>query len=206
MPATSELRDSFRDNSFNTVLWVDNSTSDGSLAEQNNRLELNNGTGSGFGAAISTVSHVFLNSYIFCRMVPAAGVEMDFFLVAADATPINFAIGANGVDTRFTRFNGGTTVIASVTYNSTNHRWFRMRSLGGRVWADIAPDGVDVHHPGNWVALGNEAIDVNPSYDPTTVKPSVNNFYNGVNNIIIHITNFNVVLSQQGRMFDIGIL
>jgi hypothetical protein len=92
----------------------------------------------------------FNNSYIFCQaFMPAAGgatIEAFFeILIQSGTGGTDIQFGYNAVSGNLSManrvgYNDGTAV--NITYDSTAHRWLRMRITGGNILWDTSPDGI----------------------------------------------------------------
>jgi hypothetical protein len=79
-------------------------------------------------------------------------IEVPTMVDLASKANANLVIGTGGTtqiefrqktgSLSITLFDGGTTVLATLTYSAVNHRWWRMVGAGGTVIAETSPDGV----------------------------------------------------------------
>ena len=154
------VSDNFNDNSLDTTKWGTTlfsgftNTSLG-LAETSQRLEigplLQNTGGSNYRGIRTNSTYNFSGAYSLVELVQAPNSN-----TAADAM---FTIG-NDVDNYYRiyvsagnliglkKIAGTKTTLFTVTYNSTNHRFLRIRNDSGSVYMDTAPGSSGV--PGSW--------------------------------------------------------
>src|SRR6185369_14511474 len=158
--AATIVSDNFNDNSLDTSKWGTNlfsgftNTSLG-LNETSQRLEigplLQNTGGSNYRGVRTNSTYNFSGAYAFVELVQAPSSS-----TAADAM---FTIG-NDVDNYYRiyvsagnliglkKIAGTKTTLFTVTYNSTNHRFLRIRNDSGSVYMDTATGSSGV--PGTW--------------------------------------------------------
>jgi hypothetical protein len=74
--------------------------------------------------------------------VAASGVPTAFWFFTDYPTNANyFGFACADANLLFRRLIASTTSETSVTYDSTNHRWLRMRESGGTIYWDTSADG-----------------------------------------------------------------
>nr|AUN35700.1 hypothetical protein [uncultured bacterium] len=154
------VSDNFNDNSLDTTKWGTTlfsgftNTSLG-LNETSSRLEigplLQNTSGSNYRGVRTVSTYTFSGAYAYVELVQAAASN-----TAGDAM---FTIG-NDVDNYYRIYEsagsliglkkiaGTKTTLFTITYNSTNHRFLRIRNDSGNVYMDTAPGTSGV--PGTW--------------------------------------------------------
>lgn len=143
--------DDFNDNSIDATKWYKGSFYVGydpnvTVLEQNNRLEITtlNTTGSHYNGLLSQRTYDVYGSAVWVEIPQAgSGVPVDTSLVLFDPNNSIEAVLENGV-IYFVRNIGGTpTYAADLTYNATNHRWWRIRhqQSDDTFYFDTSPDG-----------------------------------------------------------------
>src|ERR1044071_3589589 len=158
--AASIVSDDFNDNSLNTSKWDTNlfsgfTNTNLPLAETAQRLEIGplvqNINGSSYRGIRTVSSYNFSGAYTYVELVKAAESN-----TAADAM---FTIG-NDVNNYYRiyvsagnliglkKIGGTKTTLFTITYNSTNHRFLRIRNDSGSVYFDTATGSSGV--PGTW--------------------------------------------------------
>jgi exonuclease III len=154
------VSDNFNDNSLDTAKWDTNLFSGFTntslpMAETSQRLEigplLQNTAGSNYRGIRTDSSYNFSGAYSYVELVQPAAAN-----TAADAM---FTIG-NDVDNYYRlyvsagnliglkKIAGTKTTLFSITYNSTDHRFLRIRNDSGSVTLDTAPGSSGT--PGTW--------------------------------------------------------
>jgi len=160
------VSDNFNDNSLDTTKWGTSlfsgftNTSLG-LNETSNQLQigplLQNTSGSNYRGIRTNSTYTFSGAYAFVELVQAASSS-----TAGDAM---FTVG-NDVDNYYRiyvsagnliglkKIGGTKTTLFTITYNSTNHRFLRIRNDSGNVTLDTATGSSGV--PGSWTQQYSE--------------------------------------------------
>lgn len=93
-----------------------------------------------FGRAVSTVNTWNLTGSYAVVKVPVLG--------SAQIVSMQLTVGTDSLELFYNFGNliaretlGGVFTDTTVTYNGTNHLWWRIRELGGLVYWDVSPDG-----------------------------------------------------------------
>lgn len=147
MPLLETASDTFDDNIINTSLWPNNF---GVVSETGGRARVTCDTG--FAAYSSAKIYTLQNSYAFVRVFPPAdgGAITDAYAqviirTTTDGTDVMAEVDMAPATPTLTMANrvgfvdAGATVI---TYDSTNHRFIRIRETGGNTLWDTSPDRV----------------------------------------------------------------
>lgn len=158
--------DDFNDNSIDANKWVVGGGGTGTGLEQNARFEL--------AVTSGTDKYVRSNTKYNCHEAETLAEVFNATLTGTSAVVQVLQVS----DTSFTTYNmfqilynGSVTTIqaistsmttshTAVTYNSTNHRWLRIRRQGGTIYFDTSPDNV------TWTNLHTSAttLDVKAMY------------------------------------------
>lgn len=145
MAALATLTDNFNDNSTNATLW----SSFGTPLEQNRRLELSTTAGTtNYAGYTSNNLYDLTGSYGYCQLIDAGNQS----LTSLQVVPLILTLDSDNSMSWYV--NGGTihaqTQIATVysdvkgdlAYDSTQHKFFRIRESGGVTYWDYSADGV----------------------------------------------------------------
>lgn len=144
--------------------WMtDGSTGTGSAVVSGGVLTLTAGDGSGQQGLVNSAATDQLDSF-YCRMYPLPSeplaVAMNFFDASFDGYGLGVGTSSNTPGDAELRVNklvaGSLSHPDSESYNSTNHRWFRMRIDSTLIRFETAPDsGTDA---GSWTEAYNVAF------------------------------------------------
>jgi len=166
--AASILADDFNDNSIDTAKWNPNDLFSGftntnvPIAETSQRLEigplLQNVSGSSYRGMRTVNTYTFSDAYAYVELVqaPASNTSADAMFTVGSSVTAYYRISVNGGVMRGVRNVGGTkTTLFSTTYDSTNHRFWRITNTStGAVTLDTAPGSSGV--PGTWTQQYSE--------------------------------------------------
>lgn len=148
MALMETVQDNFNDNSLN-AMW---GTFGSGLTETNQRLEIQSQLSSTYTGIDTTSTYDLTGSYGFVELVGfEAGASS---ITSYEIYPVNISTSdsnnalqwqvlppSNTVQA-FKRVAGSTTSVWSGTYNSSTHKWFRVRESGGTTYWDTSADGV----------------------------------------------------------------
>lgn len=150
MPLTGELRDSFNDNTVDTVKWPNNynTGASGLPTETGGRARVPCDTG--FAAYSSATIYTLQDSNARARIFPPAdgGAASEAWaqLLVASSTPGTDAVievnAANGTITFANRTGFSDPGATTLLYSATNHAWVRIREGGGTLFFDTSADGI----------------------------------------------------------------
>lgn len=144
MALLQTLQDNFNDNSFNTTLWDEFEFSSATINETNQRLEFNLVTGTSYAYILSDSTYDFINSYAFMEVpyyTTLTGIELDMKVYQEGATYTEYYFHLLNSTLYAKRNYGlGGDIIASATFNSTNHRWWRMRVQSNVIYFETSTD------------------------------------------------------------------
>lgn len=156
MASTASVTDNFNDNSLNVTTW----SSYGSIAETNQRLEITvtGATPDYHGINTNDSTLDMTGSYIMAELVDAGNqawtsleVEMQALRNGGSTNRVFWLVNQGDI-AAYKSVAGVTTNIGSnITYNSTNHKWFRIREASGTTYWEYSADGV------NWTTHHSEA-------------------------------------------------
>lgn len=149
MPLTQELRDTFDDNTVDTVKWPNNYNTAGALpTETGGRARVDCDTG--FSGYASDTVYTLQGSSARCRMFPpaaggAATEAWSQLLVTSSTAGSDAIIEVNAVTGNLTManrvgfFDPGAV---SLTYDPVQHAWVRIREDSGTLFFDTSADGI----------------------------------------------------------------
>lgn len=166
--AAAILSDDFNDNSIDTAKWNPNDLFSGftntnvSIAETSQRLEigplLQNVSGSSYRGMRTVNTYTFSDAYAYVELVqaPATNTSADAMFTVGSSVTAYYRIQEEGGVLKGVRNVGGTkTTLFSITYDSTNHRFWRIQNTStGAVTLDTAPGSSGV--PGTWTQQYSE--------------------------------------------------
>lgn len=186
MPLIEVLQDNFDVDRIATN-WVG---SFGGVSATNGRGQIPVDTN--YNAFQSDQIYTFNGSYVFCQLFMHAvgGATVEAFveiLIQSGTGGTDLMMGYNAVTGNLTManrtgyFDAGQVVI---TYNATNHRWWRMRLTGGNVLWDTSLDGL------SWT---NQKTTAAPAWvtATTTTYVTIQAHRNNGTNDTVEIDNFN---------------
>ena len=162
------VSDNFNDNSIDTAKWNPNDLFSGftntnvPIAETSQRLEigplLQNVSGSSYRGMRTVNTYTFSDSYSFVELVqaPASNTNADAMFTVGTSVTAYYRLAVTAGSLKGVRNIGGTkTTLFSITYDSTNHRFWRIRHTStGSVTLDTAPGSGGV--PGTWTQQYSE--------------------------------------------------
>ncbi len=161
------VSDNFNDNSLDTAKWDTNlfsgfTNTSVPLGETSQRLEigplLQNVAGSSYRGIRTVNTFNFSDAYSFVELVqaPASNTAADaMFTVGKDVDNYYRIYVSAGNLIGLKKIGGTKTTLFSITYDSTNHRFLRIRNTStGAVTLDTAPGSGGV--PGTWTQQYSE--------------------------------------------------
>lgn len=141
-PLIETLTDDFDDNSL-SAQWTEWFT--GFYNETSQQLQITSNTSPEYRGGVSTGSYQLTDSSTYIEVVHALTGLTDagtFYQVLVDAShTITFYV-YNGTLIAEYQISGVYTTVASGTYNSTSHRWWRIRETSGTLYYEVSADGV----------------------------------------------------------------
>ncbi len=157
-PATNSIKDDWASGNINGSVWNDWSSGKASVAS--NQLKINSTTSSGY-YGIDTASagtQNFTNSYVSNKLIDAGNQSLNswesypLIVTKADAVNNQFLFLVSGNNLYAKKGVSGTyTTLQSGGYNSTNHKYFRIREISGTVYYETSSDGK------NWTSFTSTA-------------------------------------------------
>jgi hypothetical protein len=170
-PATTIVSDDFNDNSIDTNTWDPNNLFTGptdtnvAIAETSQQLEigplLQNVSGSSYRGISTVNTYNFTGAHAYVELVqaPASNTNADaIFTVGSDFNNQYrmYVSGGNLIGLRRQSAGRGAIEVTlfSISYNSTNHRFLRIREDSGTMYMDTAPGSGGV--PGTWTQQYSE--------------------------------------------------
>lgn len=160
MASTASVTDNFNDNSLNVTTW----SSYGSIAETNQRLEISvtGATPDYHGIYTTATNYDMTGSYAFARLVDAGNqawnsleVELQVLRNGGGANRLFWIISQNFIQAWKTVASTTTNIGSNVAYNSTNHKWFRIREASGTTYWEYASQAQ--YEADNWQTHHSEA-------------------------------------------------
>jgi len=149
-PLASSLIDDWSSGSINTSKWNNWGSPQTSVVGQ--QLQISSTLGGGYygvNSSVNGVAYSLANSYIQSQLVNAGNQSLTSWGVypvsldkAGDSSyQLYWAVETNKV--RAYKNTAGThTVLAEAAYNSSTHKWFRIRESSGTVYWDYSTDGI----------------------------------------------------------------
>lgn len=137
------LQDDFEDADLDSQLWGIN-TSSGSVTQANGSLSLTLSTSSSYGNAYITTRHFhdMRGSSAAVEVSSAALVAPAWALFKihrSDGNEVRFFVRGTSLTAEY-QLNGATAQLATLTYDPTAHRWWRIREDTGIVYWEVSPD------------------------------------------------------------------
>jgi IPT/TIG domain len=160
-PETVVVFDNFNDNSLDTAKWDSSNLFSGftntnvPIAETSQRLEigplLQNVSGSSYRGIRTVSSYNFTDGYTYVELVqaPASNTGADAMFTIGNSVTAYYRMYVSAGNLIGLRNIGGTkTTLFTTTYDTTNHRFLRIRHDSGNLTMDTAPGSSGV--PGTW--------------------------------------------------------
>ena len=168
---TPILSDDFNDNSIDTAKWATNVVSccndtNVPVAETSQQLEigplLQNSSGFSYRGISSVNTYNFADAYAYVELVQASAANTNAearFSVCSDFNDCYriYESAGNLIGLRRTAIGRGAveTVLFSITYDTTDHRFLRIRNDSGDLYMETAPGTGGV--PGTWTQQYSES-------------------------------------------------
>lgn len=158
---TEVLTDNFNDNSIDTAKWT--TTDAGQISETSQQLQITTKLAGGYFDLLSVNFYNLTSSYVLAQIVNAGnqslGLEAVIYAKIDDNNKVYWTIIGN-VISAYKIVSGVKTAVRNDTgYNSSVHKFFRIRESSGTTYWDYSTDGV------TWT---NYTSTANP-IDPTAV-------------------------------------
>ena len=164
-PATALVSDDFNDNSIDTNIWDPNNLltsatdTNVAIAETSQELEigplLQNVNGLSYRGVSTVNTYNFTDSHAYVELVqaPASNTNAEAMFTAGSDFNNQYRMyvsGGNLIGVRRQSAGRGAIEVTlfSISYNSTNHRFLRIRNDSGNLYMDTAPGSGGV--PGTW--------------------------------------------------------
>lgn len=201
MALTETLTDNFNDNSLDTSKWFSYKGGSATVSETNQRIQLAlpaSATGSDYAGMTSNGTAMnFASSYVQIQLVQNvnAGTSLaDFWLVVYDSATGGTSKNAFRWITESTLIyaqyfvNSVKTTLYYTTYNSTTHKWLRIRESSGTVYWDTSTDGL------TWTNRTSAA----PAISKSSIQVDIQVFARGptTNPGSAYVDNFNILAKQ----------
>lgn len=141
-----DLSDNFNEG-YDSSKW-NQEPSTGTISFVNNEVEFTSSTSSGYNQVESVNSYDLTSSYVFAQLVNAGNQSipsLEAILYWFDVTNNNkvfFLVGDGGSIAAYKVVAGVQSQVASGTYNSSTHKWLRIRESGGTIYWDYSTDGI----------------------------------------------------------------
>jgi len=142
----SDLTDNFDDNSFDTAQWM--RTNGTQVVEQNQRLELSSILGGNYVGCFSVGHYDLTSSEAFLELVDGgnqslASWEAYPLVLSRDSSNVLEWRLIGGTLQAYKRVGGsGSNQGSGITYNSSVHKWLRIREASGTTYWDYSTDGI----------------------------------------------------------------
>lgn len=145
----STFSDNFDDNSTDTGKWTATNIGTGTIAETGGKLVVtfpgSPATGGGQYVSVNNYDLVANAAFIKLDTAPASGGDEAKLQLYRDATSY-LDFGYDGTTDKIVAAKGvtgiGYTNMANTAYNSTNHKWLRIREASGTIYWDTSTDGI----------------------------------------------------------------
>ncbi len=148
MALLDTFSDNFNDNSTDVAKWPNNFNGAGNtMTETGQQVVLALGGTSGSYSAYynGTTTYDLTGSYAVIKAVTvspdAATNAQNFIKLEKDATNY-LAMGKQAGNLYMQRQVAGVDSTTTLTYDTTNHKWWRIRESGGNILWDTSPDGI----------------------------------------------------------------
>lgn len=144
---TATQSDDWATGSIDSGKWANWGGSNVAVSSQ--ELTITSNAGGGY-YGVDSGSNVFnlTNSYIVNKLVDAGNQSIGswevypiYAYVDGDSSTQYFFYISENTLRAYKKVGGSNTVLASTTYNSANHKWFRIRESGGTTYFDTSADG-----------------------------------------------------------------
>jgi len=173
--AATIVSDDFNDNSIDTAKWDPNNLVSGPIldlnvpiAETAKRLRigplLQNVNGFSYRGIRTVNTYIFDNSSAYVELVQAPAFDTNADAAFSVCSDFNncyriYESAGNLIGLRRTMFGRGSVenVLFSIPYDTTNHRFLRIRNDAGNLYLDTAPGSGGV--PGTWTQQYTEVWD-----------------------------------------------
>lgn len=147
MALLQTLTDNFNDNSVDTGKWPSNFNFGGNtLTEAGGEGRIALSGGSPGYSAYYTGANVYdlTGSYAALKavVVPSNSTQAQAYIKLALNGTNYIAFGKQAGNIYFQRQLAGVDSTTTLAYNSTDHRWWRIRESGGNILWDTSPDGL----------------------------------------------------------------
>lgn len=157
-PLAETVTDDFDDNDLDHDKWFVTPTY---VAETGQVLQIT--PTAGYPSIYSAATVALTGSHVFAKVptVPNVGngtTSAGLFFHVDTNNRVGVLWTADGLK-MFERLVGSDTWLASVTYNSTTHLWWRLRAIGTTVYWDTSPDGT------TWTNRHSKDYSAAPSMD-----------------------------------------
>lgn len=206
MALVGTLFDNFDNNSIDTALWNATSTVNTTLNEINKRIEIIASSGSSDSAYLesditydlassSVHTSIISNSASFDEIVQLTLLSTSGLLSSGTEPGLYFYI-ING--DLIASWNSGVseTNVATLTYNSTNHKWLRIRESGGTIYWEVASDEQMIS--GNWQSFGSTLVSNLTGFTINTLYAAISFINFGISvGSITYFDNFNTYPTDQ---------
>jgi hypothetical protein len=166
------VSDNFNDNSIDTAIWDPNNLftsatdTNVSIAETSQHLEigplLQNVSGFSFRGVRTVNTYTFLDAYAYVELVQAPASNTDAVAMFSVGSDFNnsyrmYVSGGNliGLQRRSIGRGAMETELFSIPYDSTDHRFLRIRNDSDNLYMDTAPGSGGV--PGTWTQQYTES-------------------------------------------------
>lgn len=191
-PKTETLTDDFDDNSIDSGKWGETENNSATVTETGGQLVITPATSTvdSEGVLYSLASYDLTGSYVYVEAVQVATLAdgwtgMNLYLDSSNEIGIEVSDETDLI--AYQIVGGSFTSLASVTYNSSTMRWWRIRESGGTTYWEYSADGSSwstLHSVANPIALtavapgllvfenGSDASPGQAIFDNFNVEPS----------------------------------
>lgn len=215
MAKIDTLTDNFDDNS-SSGSWSDSSGGGGTIAEQNQRVELDISGGSQFAQRESASSYDITASAMYARVIRVpngASLWPHITFAALDAQGDGYGWYSDlGVSLRARRWyasGASETDAIALTHDDTDHAWLRIREASGTMYWETAPDSGG--SPGTWTVQASEST--HADFAPSAMKARMRAasglagevYFDGFNTAVTGTPSINQSFHRRMRHFFSGV-
>lgn len=159
-PPVSQLSDNFNDNSVDTAIWDDWSW--GKAVETSQQMQISTVTAANYYGIDSLTEYNLTDGYVSVEIVDVANqtqTSLEFYplYLFPDANNSIFFLVSWGNIRAYKKISGTNTALGSAqTFNSTTHKYVRIRESGGTTYREYSSNGTSwstLHSVANPIAV-----------------------------------------------------
>lgn len=202
MAKSTQLFDSWLNNNINSWWTLAGpGVPSNNITAVNNQLQiLTDGTANDYYTLVSTIQYDLTNSFVASQLISAGAqaANQDCIPILAGTNGGNsqvwFSVNGNALQA-YKRVVGVQTLVATTSYNSSVHKWVRVRESGGTTFWDYSTEGI------TWTNLGTA---LNP-FTLTSVDIGIQGGQFGAAGTTAYkFTNFNFLPAGNRSLLGVG--